>query len=412
LAVAGEMRVLVVNGGSSSFKCWFHEVSSGPLPVEAPQPQWEAHVEWRGGAAEVRIQSPAWGGYQFDRAANSLIEPLGDVIHALVEHAGVDVVGHRVVHGGKAYRESTRLTPEVRAAIARQAEFAPAHNHFELEAVETIDRVLGSATEQIAVFDTAFHATIEPAAYVYPGPIGWVDQGIRRFGFHGISFQYATRRTGQILGAPAESLRLLLCHLGNGGSLAAVRSGKSVDTTMGFTPLEGLMMGSRSGSLDPGILIFLQRHCGYTADQLDQILNRQSGLLGISGRSGDMRDILAARADGDERARLAFDIYVHRLAREAGGMLALLGGMDALVFTGGIGENAPPVREHLCRQLAFAGVELDDVKNGRAPRDEDIAARQSRVRIVVIHAEEEWEIARECHRLLGETERSVRGSAS
>ncbi|HEY1242784.1 MAG TPA: acetate/propionate family kinase [Bryobacteraceae bacterium] len=407
------MKILVVNGGSSSFKCWFHEIGSERLPVEAPQPQWEAHVEWRGKAAEVRIHSPAWGGYRFDRPADSLVEPLGDVVQALVEHAhGVDVVGHRIVHGGKAYRESAKLTGEVRAAIARQAEFAPAHNRFELEAVETVERVLGSGTEQIAVFDTAFHATLEPSAYVYPGPIGWVDDGIRRFGFHGISFQYAARRAAQILGAPAESLRLVLCHLGNGGSLAAVRGGKSVDTTMGFTPLDGLMMGSRSGSLDPGILIFLLRHCGYTADQLDQILNRQSGLLGISGKSGDMRDIIAARAAGDERARLAFDIYVHRLAREAGGMLAVLGGMDALVFTGGIGENAPPVREHLCRQLAFAGVELDAIKNGQAPRDEDIAPRQSRVRVLVIHAEEEWEIARECHRLLGETGKALRGSVS
>lgn len=413
MAVAGEMRVLVVNGGSSSFKCWFHEVGPGPLPLQAPQPHWEAHVEWRGSAAEVRIQSPAWGDRQFDRPAASLVEPLGDVIQALVKNTrGVDVVGHRIVHGGKVYRESTKLTPEVRAAIARQAEFAPTHNRFELEAAETVDRVLGAATEQIAVFDTAFHATLQPPAYVYPGPIGWVDEGIRRFGFHGISFQYATRRAAQILGAPVESLRLLLCHLGNGGSLAAVRGGKSVDTTMGFTPLEGLMMGSRSGSLDPGILIYLLRHCGYTADQLDQILNRQSGLLGISGKSSDMRDVLAAREAGDERARLAFDLYVHRLVREAGGMLAVLGGMDALVFTGGIGENAPPVREYVCRQFAFAGVELDMLKNGCAPRDEDVATRQSRVRVLVIHAEEEWEIARECHRLLGESEQSLRGSAS
>jgi acetate kinase len=395
------MKVLVVNGGSSTFKCWFHELGAGPLPVEAPQPLWQAHVEWAGAAAHVRIESPGWGDYQFARPASSLVEPLADVIGYLKKAVpAIDVIGHRIVHGGKAHRETTRLTPDVRAAIAKQAEFAPAHNRFELEAVETMDHVLGSAVEQIAVFDTAFHASLEPAAYVYPGPFDWLDQGVRRYGFHGISFQYATRRAAHLLGVPPESLQLIICHLGNGGSLAAVRDGKSVDTTMGFTPLEGLMMGTRSGSLDPGILIYLLRHCGYAADQLDNILNRQSGLAGISGDSGDMRKILAARAAGNARAGLAFDVYVHRLAREAGGMLAVLGGLDALVFTGGIGENSPPVREHLCRQFAFTGVKLDMDKNEASARDTDIAGPDSRARVLLIHAEEEWEIARECHRLL------------
>ncbi len=393
------MKILAVNGGSSSFKCWFHELGDGRLPVEAPRPLWEAHVEWSSGAADVRINSARWGGHHFNQPANSLVDPLAGVLEDLAKATSIDVVGHRIVHGGKAYRESTGLTPEVRATIRKQAEFAPAHNRFELEAVETVDRVLGSGVNQIAVFDTAFHATLEAPAYVYPGPLAWLDQGVRRYGFHGISFQYATRRAAQILGAPVESLKLILCHLGNGSSLAAVDGGRSVDTTMGFTPLEGLMMGTRSGSVDPGILIYLLRHCGYTADQLDQILNQGSGLLGISGESGDMRKILAARAAGDTRACLAFDVYVHRLTREAGGMLATLGGLDALVFTGGIGENTAPVREHLGRQLGFAGVRLDSAKNEQGPRDADIAASDSRVHVLVIHAEEEWEIARECYRI-------------
>ncbi len=394
------MKILVVNGGSSTFKCWFHEVGPEPLPVAAPKPRWEAHVEWRGASAEVRIQSEHSAPVQFDRPAGSLVEPLADLLGTLTRSVpDIDVVGHRIVHGGKAYRESTPLTPEVRAAIAKQAEFAPVHNRFELQAVETVDCALGKSVPQIAVFDTAFHSTLEPAAYTYPGPLGWIDEGVRRYGFHGISFQYATRRVAELLAAPVESLRLVICHLGNGGSLAAVRGGKSIDTTMGFTPLEGLMMGTRSGSVDPGILIYLLRHCGYRADQLDEILNQRSGLLGISGSSSDMREILRARAGGDERARLAFDIYVHRLAREAGGILAMLGGMDALVFTGGIGENCPPVREQLCRQLGFAGVRVDTARNDQNPRDEDIAARESSVRVLVVHAEEEWEIARECYRI-------------
>jgi acetate kinase len=395
------MNALVVNGGSSSFKCGLYEVGDGPPPAEAPRPHWEAHVEWSSGAAAVRIRNGDSAPRESTCPAKTLVEPLTAVLESLVKIVpSIDGVGHRIVHGGKAYRESSRLTSEVRAAIAKQAEFAPSHNRFELEAVETVDRMLGDGIPQIAVFDTAFHATIQPPAYVYPGPFDWLDQGVRRYGFHGISFQYAVRLSAHLLGIPAESLKLMLCHLGNGGSLAAVRDGKSVDTTMGFTPLEGLMMGTRSGSIDPGILIYLLRHCGYTADQLDDILNRRSGLAGVSGGSGDMRKILAARSAGDARARLAFDIYVHRLAREAGGMLAVLGGLDALVFTGGIGENCPEVRETLCRQLAFMGVQIDNARNENHLRDEDIAIAASRVRILVIHAEEEWEIARECHRLL------------
>jgi acetate kinase len=198
----------------------------------------------------------------------------------------------------------------------------------------------------------------------------------------------------------SKPARLITCHLGNGASLAAVREGQSIDTTMGFTPLEGLMMGSRSGSVDPGILIHLMRH-GQTADQLDDLLNRQSGLLGISGISGDMREILAAAENGHERARLAFEVYAHRLVREMGGMLAVLGGLDALVFTGGVGENCPPLRDAAARQLAFLGLKLDPAKNAAPHPDAHVAAADSAVHVLVIHAEEEWEIARECYRIAG-----------
>ena len=347
--------------------------------MEAPRPLWERNVAWRG-------------------------EPLAEVIPTALENlwsgpqrsiAGpqeVEAVGHRVVHGGR-YRETTRLTREVRAVIAEQEEFAPAHNRFELEAIDALDGLLGANVPQFAVFDTAFHTTLEPAAYVYPGPYDWLENGIRRYGFHGISYQYAARRAAEMLG---KNDRLVICHLGNGASITAVRGGKSVDTTMGFTPLEGLMMGTRSGSLDPGILFYLLRR-GYTPDQLEGILNRESGLKGISGLSGDMREILRA-AEGDQRAQLAFEIYSHRVTREAGAMVSVLGGMDALVFTGGVGENAAPLRERVCRQFAFLGLELDAAKNTGSRGDADIATPQSRVRVLVIHAQEEWEIARECFR--------------
>jgi acetate kinase len=347
------MRILVLNGGSSSFKCRLDEVGHGPLSSEPPKPAWDAHIDLK----------PA------DRLSDVLNETLKSI------PGTIDIAGHRIVHGGPKYRSSAFLVPEVRATIALEAEVAPTHNRFELAAIDAVDRVFGAQTRQAAVFDAGFHATLQPAAYVYPGPYEWLSDGIRRYGFHGISHQYASRRAAEILGS--NSLRLIVCHLGNGASLAAVRDGKSVDTTMGFTPLEGLMMGTRCGSIDPAILIYLVRHRGYSADQLDRILNRQSGLLGVSGVSGDMREILAAIEQGNPRAKLAFDIYAHRLCREIGAMAAVLGHVDAIVFTGGVGENCAPLRERALNQIEFLKT----------------------ARVLVIHAEEEWEIARECHRL-------------
>jgi acetate kinase len=367
------MKVLVLNGGSSSLKCWYHDLAADPQTTEAPHPLWQVHLDLK---PHERIEDT--------------LEP------ALCSIPGaVDVAGHRIVNGGK-FRESAVLTSEVRAEIARQAEMAPTHNRLELAAIDTVDRALGANVTQVAVFDTAFHSTLPPAAYVYAGPYAWLDQGIRRYGFHGISHQYAARRAAELLRSP--SLRLITCHLGNGASLAAVRAGRSIDTTMGFTPLEGLMMGSRGGSLDPGILVHLMRQ-GNTADQLDDLLNRQSGLLGTSGISADMREILAAIQSGNERARLAFEVYTHRLVREMGAMLAVLGGLDAVVFTGGVGENCPPLREAAALQFGFLGLKLDPAKNAAPRPDQDVAAADSAVRVLVIHAEEEWEIARECWRL-------------
>ena len=321
----------------------------------------------------------------------------------LAEHPKIDAVGHRIVHGGPRYRESTPLTPEVRAAIAQQVEFAPAHNRFELEAVRTVDRVIGGDVLQIAVFDTGFHSTLEPAAYVYPGPYSWLEKGVRRYGFHGINHQYCAGRAAAMLQRDPASLKLIICHLGNGASLCAVRGGKSVDTTMGFTPLEGLMMGTRSGTIDPGIVIHLVRHLGLSAEELDRVLNKESGLRGVSGASGDMRAVLAALDRGDVRAQLAFDVYVHRLRSEIGAMLASLGGLDVLVFTAGVGENSPEVRARAVEAFAFLGVQLDAAKNAQSPPDADIAAPDSAVRVLVVHTQEEWEIARESFRVVSAT---------
>jgi acetate kinase len=378
------MKILVVNGGSSSFKCWFHDLEE-PLPAAAPRPLWQRQVPWRGEQLESLLEPVL---EQLWRGSNRVVRGPGEI----------EAIGHRIVHGG-AYRATTRLVPDVRATIARQAEFAPAHNRFELEAIQAVDSLLGPNVPQFAVFDTAFHATLDEAAYVYPVPYAWLGEGVRRYGFHGISYQYAARRAAQMMGASAsDSLRLILCHLGNGCSMAAVRDGKSVDTTMGFTPLEGLAMGTRSGSIDPGILIYLLRHRGWTADQLDEVLNRESGLKGLSGLSGDMREVLAAAANGNQRAQLAFDVYTHYVIRAAGAMLTVLGGADALVFTGGVGEHTPALRGRVAAHFAFLGLEVDAARNESASGDCDISDPQSKVRILVIHAEEEWEIARECYR--------------
>lgn len=366
------VKILVINGGSSNVKCWFRDVQDGPLPDEPLEADWEARVDL---------------GHQGSAGLEAVLQSFRK------EHArDVDIIGHRIVHGGRAYRQSTLITPEVKAAIAQQAEFAPTHNRFELEAVEVAGRVFGTAVPQVAVFDTEFHATLAPAAYVYPAPYTWLEQGIRRYGFHGISHGYASRRAAHILGRELKSLRLVICHLGNGCSLAAVRGGESIDTTMGFTPLEGLAMGTRSGSIDPGILIYLLRHKGYTGDQLDRVLNQESGLKGLSGLSGDMREILTAMDAGNPRARLAFDVYAHRLCREIGGMLGVAGGMDAIVFTGGVGENCPLLRDLVCEQFGFLGMKLDTEANAVSPRDSDVATQNSTVRILLIGAREEWRL--------------------
>ncbi|HXX79862.1 MAG TPA: acetate/propionate family kinase, partial [Ktedonobacteraceae bacterium] len=232
----------------------------------------------------------------------------------------------------------------------------------------------------------------------YPGPYEWYDQQIHRYGFHGISHQYCSRRAAQVLGKDLESLRLINCHLGNGCSLAAVQHGYSIETTMGFTPLEGLMMGSRSGSIDPGIILYLLQQKKCTVEQLDETLNKASGLKGISG-AGDMRQVLLDMKEGNSRAKLAFDMFVHRLRYFIGAMLASLGGLDALVFAGGIGENAAEVREAACEGFTFLGLKLDAQRNAQSLADQVISAVDSAILVLIIHTQEDWEIARECRAL-------------
>jgi acetate kinase len=312
--------------------------------------------------------------------------------HEAIELDGLppaDAVGHRVVHGGDRYSEAVRLDAEVVAYLESLTELAPLHQPPSLAAIAEVRRLLPELP-QVACFDTAFHHSLPSAASTYAVPREW---GVRRFGFHGLSHAYAARRAAELLGAPVESLRLVTCHLGSGASLCAVAGGVSVDTTMGFTPLEGLVMGTRSGSVDPGILVWLLRERKLSVAELDRALERESGLKALAGTS-DMREVLAA-ADST-----AVEVYLHRLRALIAAMAAAMGGLDGLVFTGGVGEHSAPVRARAAEGLGFLGVAIDPAANEGAG-DREISAPGAAVRTVVVAAREDLEIARQVRGLLG-----------
>jgi acetate kinase len=408
------MKVLVLNSGSSSQKSALFELGDS-LPPNPPPPLWQANLEWNGASADVHIRNR----HGIEIHEQSRVESRQAAIEHLLRSlwsgrtqvvgsaAEINLVGHRVVHGGPRLYEPAVVTSEVKAILASVSAIAPLHNRAEVEGMEIIQSLLGSV-RQVAVFDTGFHHDLPLPAAVYPGPYEWFQAGIRRYGFHGINHQYCAERAAHLLNRDLSSLKLISCHLGNGCSLAAIDGGKSVDTTMGFTPLEGLMMGTRSGSIDPGILIYLMRQSATPGEQLDNLLNKQSGLLGISGISGDMREIQSAISDGNERARLAFDIYVHRLQAGIGAMAAVMGGLDVLVFTAGVGEHSPEVRSATCERLGFLGVQLDSAKNAQTPVDQPISATDSNVAVLVIQAQEDWAIAKACWSLARQTTQSSR----
>ncbi|HEX7737335.1 MAG TPA: acetate kinase [Ktedonobacteraceae bacterium] len=399
------MKILVLNAGSSSQKVRLYELAGDREPqLTPPAPLWAADIDWSQQAGQVTVTiSVGTERSTLIQSAGSRQEILVQVLQmlwqgeqAVVEGpADIAVVGHRVVHGGAKYRQSVLVTPEVLEDLRQLIPFAPLHEPANLEGIAVVEHLYGPAP-QIAVFDTAFHRQMPLVAQTYPGSYSWFEQGIRRYGFHGISHQYCAHRSAELVGQDLVRLRIVTCHLGNGCSLAAIRGGASIDTTMGFTPLEGLMMDTRSGSLDPTILLYLQREQGLTIEQLDHLLNRESGLKGISGLSGDIRTILGAIEQGNERAVLALDLYIYRLRASLGSMIATLEGIDVLTFTGGIGEHVPLIRTRLCQNFGFLGLSLDESANGNVRDDQDIATPQSSVRMLVVHAEEDWEIARSC----------------
>jgi acetate kinase len=410
------MKILVLNAGSSSLKCQLFQ--AGAVDV-AETPLWEAEADWKQlpGPASLKIRNANQPKKEeqinlqsLENTVEHLLTELVEGDHAVIRSFGeIDIAGHRVVHGGSRFRASTYLTAEVREGIRELAPFAPLHNPLALEAIEAADRILGNGAPQAAIFDTSFHSTLPPESYIYPGPRQWLDKGLRRYGFHGISHQYVGQRASELLspllGKDPDELRLITCHLGNGASLCALKGGKSVETTMGFTPLEGLMMGSRSGTIDPSLLIYLQKHDGATVDQLDHILNYESGLRGLSGISSDMRQVTAAAESGNSQATQALSVYVYRLAYFISALLPSIGGLDALVFTGGIGENASGIRSGTCKRLAFLGISLDPIENTKPASDRLISSKNAAVPVLVIRTREDLQIARECFKLVNNSQK-------
>lgn len=392
------MRVLLLNAGSSSLKGVLMEAEERTVTAQVAA-DWAGPVtnyQCSGPGVEIGPTEVTWRGH-----AEALRHAVRDLEARLPKDSPLAAVGHRIVFGGE-FTSAVRLSSEVRSRVADLAELAPLHNPPGLETLAAAEAELPRVAH-IAVFDTTFHTTLPPAAYTYGLPQAWVrDWKIRRFGFHGLSHSYCAARAAAILGRPVEELRLVICHLGHGCSASAVLRGKSVDTTMGFTPLDGLMMATRSGSVDPGILLYLQLFHGISAEELEDVLNHDSGLLGISEVSGDMRRILAAASAGNQQAQLAFDVYTHRVRQAIGGLTATLGGIDALVFTAGVGENSSEVRAASCRGLECLGLELDPDANAASRPDADIARRRSRGRILVVRTREELTMLAEVMQVIGE----------
>ena len=368
------LKILVFNAGSSSFKASLFDLDKPAEDGAAPTGLlWERIADSADDAKEM--VSSIWSG------SKKILEGPEEI----------DVVGHRVVFGGSRHFKTVRLDDAVRRDLTRVEEYAPAHNAPAIAAMDAATRIFGTLMPQIAVFDTAFHQSMPPEAYTYAGPYVWLEKGIRRFGFHGLSHRYTSHRAARLLEKNPADLRIVTCHLGSGCSLAAVRGGRSVDTTMGFTPLDGVPMARRSGAVDPGILLHLLRHGGQTADSLDKLLNHESGLA-----SGDIPEILAAIDERDTRAELALGVFVHRVRQGIASMAASMGGIDALVFSGGVGENSPRVRDAVCEGLAFLGVTLDSGLNSAAAGEATVAGSTSRIPVMVVPAEENWIIAQEC----------------
>ena len=391
------MKILVLNCGSSSVK--YKLIDSDTKKVLA-----EGGVEKIGlpdsflkfkkpdGEKETIFVSMPTAKEAVKNILDLLTDPKNGVVKSLDE---IEAVGHRVVHGMEDFSESVIITPDVIKKVKEAYSVAPLHNPANVTGIEAVESLI-PGVPQVAVFDTAFHQTMPKKAFMYALPYEMYEKyGVRRYGFHGTSHRYVSKRACEFLGLPYEKQRIITCHIGNGASITAIRDGVSVDTSMGLTPTEGLMMGTRSGDVDPGALIYLMEREGLDAAGLSKLVNKQSGVLGISGKSSDMRDIEEAIEKGDDKAKLALEMYEYRIIKYIGAYVAVLGGVDVIVFTGGVGENQIRTREAICKQFEYLGVTFNAEANKVRSKEIEISGKDSKVHVVVIPTDEELMIAQD-----------------
>lgn len=396
------MKVLVINCGSSSLKYQLIDMENEGVLAQGL-------VERIGIQGSILTQKVNGEKYIIEEPMEShkdairlVLEALVDENHGVIKNMNeISAVGHRVVHGGEKYSKSVLVNDEVMAYLEECVKLAPLHNRPNIIGIEACKALMPN-TPMAVVFDTAFHGTMPKEAYSYALPYElYKEHGIRKYGFHGTSHKYVSGKVAEVLGKDIKDLKIVTCHLGNGVSLTAVKDGKSIDTTMGFTPLAGMPMGTRSGDIDPAIVIYLIKELGYSVDEVNEILNKKSGILGISGLSSDFRDVRdAAYNKGDERSLLAIDIYTYRIRTQIGAYAAAMGGLDVIVFTAGIGENADMIREGCLKNLEFLGVELDKERNKQNGEIAEISKDGSKVKVFVIPTNEELMIAKETIELL------------
>jgi len=402
------MLVLVVNAGSSSLKSQLIETEGKVCRMKCLAEKVGTNEAYMNVSFAPDFQKITYNasGLSVDQCLAKLLDVMSDDPESPISGLGqIDAIGNRIVAGGEYFTKAALIDDEARENLAKCEELAPLHNPA-ADACIDMTRKLMPDTPQVAVFDTAFHTTMPPKAYMYPLPWRYYeDFHIRRYGAHGTSHRYAAQQAANLLGRPLRDLGLITCHLGNGGSITAVNHGKSIDTTMGFTPLEGLMMGTRSGSIDPAIVTYIMRREGKTFDDMDEILNRESGIAGISGVGGDMRDVLNAADAGNERAELAIDMYVYKIQKAIGSYYAAMTRTDAVVMTAGIGENSAKLRERIFAGLAHMGMILDKERNdftGQIGANRIISIDDSPIRICVVTTDEEMRIARETDNLVSQ----------
>ncbi|MGL4791621.1 MAG: acetate/propionate family kinase [Anaerotignaceae bacterium] len=334
-------------------------------------------------------------------AVKAVIDALLDPAHGVIKSMDeIKAVGHRVVHGGEYFAGSVLITDDVKDALTKCIDLAPLHNPANLIGIAACEALMPNVP-QVGVFDTAFHQTMPERAYLYAIPYKYYEKyKIRKYGFHGTSHRFVSQECASLMGVPAEELRIITCHLGNGASICAVRNGISVDTSMGFTPLDGIAMGTRSGSVDPAVILYLMQKENLTPAEMDAILNKESGVLGLSGISSDFRDIETAESEGNERAAMAHDTFAYRVAKTIGEYVATMKGVDAIVFTGGVGENGSSTRQVICDYLRYLGIHIDSYKNSLRGSAMEITTKQSRVQVFVIPTNEELVIARDTKEII------------